>query len=477
MKLKGIKTIALLLAAVILVIGSVAGLAVAAGGGAREEYTPAADAYYWWEFVAPERRENLIGVMEVELDAKRAAGFDIPEVDVMRLTRDELERLMDVPPPRIVRPRLKTLEEAWEFPATIAVLGRPPTDLTEAEREEWHDGLHKLRNLLCRALLLQTLPVGIHQVYPGYIVETFGVTAYGFFLVGLNRHNLTIEQAHLLVPGIYEAIASVAETIGIEDVPVIFTYGRSRLDRGYYHGGKTPWPYYDIKYRPIVGGIMESIRGIPFWATIGFAVARQMGSRWRIDYTITGHRGPAETPIGAAVYQPEVSPTYRAGTVADSPTPGQAQADVARVAFYDHNIDPNIHVGHGWKRDVVAYTNPHVGQSVLKSGARTGATPGTVVCVNFVWDSPTFGLMPHHTKATYHALGGDSGAPLYESLGYPCYGAVILGVHVGQTGWFCPQKGEYISVAVLSPVSELMDELWGWRPYTIHTRARARVER
>ncbi|MCL0039240.1 S1 family peptidase [Dehalococcoidia bacterium] len=372
MKLKGIKGIALLAAAILLVIGSVAGLAVAAGGGAREEYTPAADAYYWWEFVAPERRDNLIGVMEVELDAKRAAGFDIPEVDVMRLTREELERLMDVPPPPIVRRRLKTLEEAWEFPATIAVLGRPPTDLTEAEREEWHDGLHKLRNLLCRALLLQTLPVGIHQVYPGYIVETFGVTAYGFFLVGLNRHNLTIEQAHLLVPGIYEAIASVAETIGIEDVPVIFTYGRSRLDRGYYHGGKTPWPYYDVKYRPIVGGIMESM---------------------------------------------------------------------------------------------------------LKSGARTGATPGTVVCVNFVWDSPTFGLMPHHTKATYHALGGDSGAPLYESLGYPCYGAVILGVHVGRVRLFCEEWRRYRWFAVFSPVSEVMDELWGWRPYTIHTRARARVER
>ncbi|MCL0098138.1 S1 family peptidase [Dehalococcoidia bacterium] len=471
MKLKGIKTIALLLAAVILVIGSVAGLAVAAGGGAREEYTPAADAYYWWEFVAPERRDNLIGVMEVELDAKRAAGFDIPEVDVMRLTREELERLMDVAPPPPL-PRVATMEKMWEGPAVIAVHGKPPSVLTQAGIEGWFDRLHNLTDLLYPSLLLENLPPDIDVPYPCYAIETFGPAFYGYFLVILNRHNLTIEEAHLLVPGIHAAIAAKAETIGIEDVPVAFSYGRVQEDER-----SLPWPYYDVKYRPIVGGIMESIRGIPFWATIGFAVARQMGSRWRIDYTITGHRGPAETPIGAAVYQPEVSPTYRAGTVADSPTPGQAQADVARVAFYDHNIDPNIHVGHGWKRDVVAYTNPHVGQSVLKSGARTGATPGTVVCVNFVWDSPTFGLMPHHTKATYHALGGDSGAPLYESLGYPCYGAVILGVHVGRVRLFCEEWRRYRWFAVFSPVSEVMDELWGWRPYTIHTRARARVER
>ncbi|MCL0095878.1 hypothetical protein M1O52_05110 [Dehalococcoidia bacterium] len=52
MKLKGIEGIALLAAAILLVIGSVAGLAVAAGGGdsgGNEEFEWNWDACYWWE--------------------------------------------------------------------------------------------------------------------------------------------------------------------------------------------------------------------------------------------------------------------------------------------------------------------------------------------------------------------------------------------------------------------------------------------
>ncbi|MCL0087488.1 S1 family peptidase [Dehalococcoidia bacterium] len=94
MKLKGIEGIALLAAAILLVIGSVAGLAVAAGGGdsgGNEEFEWNWDACYWWEALPTspyhQQQAREVGILIFD----RYFG-----IDISAMNWQELDELWDV---------------------------------------------------------------------------------------------------------------------------------------------------------------------------------------------------------------------------------------------------------------------------------------------------------------------------------------------------------------------------------------------
>ncbi|MCL0092594.1 S1 family peptidase [Dehalococcoidia bacterium] len=89
MKLKGIRTIALLLAAVILVVGSVAGIAAAGGEERDEEFQW--DARYWWEAlpISPHHQQQAREVGILIFD--RYFG-----IDISAMSPQELDELWDV---------------------------------------------------------------------------------------------------------------------------------------------------------------------------------------------------------------------------------------------------------------------------------------------------------------------------------------------------------------------------------------------
>ncbi|MCL0060259.1 hypothetical protein M1O20_07320 [Dehalococcoidia bacterium] len=277
-------------------------------------FIPPPDAYYWWEFVRPERRESQIRVTKRDLEVRREYAmrrywYEIPEVDIMTLTPEQLRCLFDIP--RLERrPWLLPLEEIRYTPGAIAVHGEVRQGLTKAEVLQWMDALHKVRDLLCLYMLLENLPEDIEAPYPRYIIDSFATQIYGTLVLNFNTCNLTLEEAHSLIPGFYAKIAAKAEEIGIEAVPVVFTYGRVTLDlaqEDWGTSGSPPHPSYDLRYRPIIGGILHEITNAEGWGTIGFSVARPCPQRgWTVDYAITGHAGPTHRPtrVGAAVWQP-----------------------------------------------------------------------------------------------------------------------------------------------------------------------------
>ncbi|MCL0103845.1 hypothetical protein M1O51_04485 [Dehalococcoidia bacterium] len=93
MKPKGIKTIALLLAAITLVVGSVAGIAAAGAGdgGGDEEFEWNWDACYWWEAlpISPHHQQQAREVGILIFD--RYFG-----IDISAMSPQELEELWDM---------------------------------------------------------------------------------------------------------------------------------------------------------------------------------------------------------------------------------------------------------------------------------------------------------------------------------------------------------------------------------------------
>ncbi|MCL0058613.1 hypothetical protein M1O47_02905, partial [Dehalococcoidia bacterium] len=90
MKLKGIKTIALLAAAILLVIGSVAGIAAAGAGDSAgdEEFEWNWDACYWWGWDGLElplyQRKQVRDILVLILDTYFG-------IDISRMTSEEMD--------------------------------------------------------------------------------------------------------------------------------------------------------------------------------------------------------------------------------------------------------------------------------------------------------------------------------------------------------------------------------------------------
>ncbi|MCL0057561.1 hypothetical protein M1N05_00630, partial [Dehalococcoidales bacterium] len=248
----------------------------------REEFIPPAEVSYWWELVDPEFRESAIAM----------ARQMFPEVDVMRLTPEEYELLINPPPPPL---RLVPIEEKRERPGTVAVYGTARAYSSQAEIREWLDKLREVRDLI----------IPIWSEMPAAPYNLFFVSPDGYLVVGLNEDKLTIDEALPLVPEIYAVIAEKAKTLGIQDVPVAFSLAVVGLDTATSLTAEvvalqtTSQPGYGERYRPIVGGIMMQglHRGIPSApATIAFAVRDPIAWWWDdIDYAVTGHFGEGET--------------------------------------------------------------------------------------------------------------------------------------------------------------------------------------
>ncbi|MBT9159791.1 MAG: hypothetical protein DDT26_01056 [Dehalococcoidia bacterium] len=450
---------------------------------APDELIPPAGARYWWELVDPEYRENAIAFAKKHIpemlryywQLATEEGFEVPpgmprpeEVDVMRLTPEEYALILNPPLPPL---RLLTIEGIIEEmkgrPWFVAAYGRIPSYNTQTEIREWLDRLRELKDLIVP-------PPGTPWILPpatGFIA----ISSDGYLDVGLNRDKMDKlrinEEALALAFEIYALISERAETLGMQDVPVLFTLTRTGgLD------GITAQPHqvidpeitavqqagYRERYRPIIGGILMTIDA--WGATVGFAV-RDPIPWWPddLDYVITGHLGPpfgSPSPVNTQVYQPTVGPGNEAGRVEDVASMN-GFADVARVAIHNSDVDPYIHVGDGAKVPVKSWRDPHMHEWVIMSGVVSGYTQGRVLQTGVTLPqghNPAFGALRNQFIAAYARSGGDSGAPIFSFLAG--WEVEIFGIHVGSI------EHHGVIRPYFSPTSGVRVELPGWYPYT-----------
>ncbi len=290
MRLKGIKGIVLLVAAVLLLIIPLATMVVAAGGIDPEDFDW--DARYWWEAppLTAYEREQMREIMVLVLD--RYFG-----IDVSTMSPEEFQELG-----RSIEPEGETealqlfehyaRERGFQMPAGIFEMPvqrpvPPPAevsywwelvdpDLHEARITHFQEMFPEVnvRNMTpeeferrlnpppppLRLLTIEEMKAipGVVAVYgrartysaqaeiekwldelrgaycggalvDGVLLNSIGVSHRGYISVGLNMDELTIKEAQALAPQIYVAISERAERLGIQDVPVVFHLTKVRL--------------------------------------------------------------------------------------------------------------------------------------------------------------------------------------------------------------------------------------------------------
>ncbi|MBT9161166.1 MAG: hypothetical protein DDT26_02467 [Dehalococcoidia bacterium] len=428
----------------------------------REEFIPPAGATYWWEFVDPELREGaIVGAKEDIPEALRSVweltewkGVELPiprpeNLDVMRLTPEEYNLILT---PSFPLGRIGV--EEWinrYFPGVdiIATFGRTRAYSNPAK---WFDRLREVTEL--------TSPLFLPLMKSKSGIWTKGIDASGYISVWLDCRKLTRCEAVAIAPKIYAMIATKAEMVGVQDVPVVIVLrwievhlAGSKDPRGYLG---TPLPL-DQKFRPIPGG--AQVKGRSWHATAGFPVQRPIVFWWDDkDLTTTGHLGGPPVPINTRVYQPTELGGNKVGTVAGVASRG-GFADVARVATPDGNVIPYIRVMTFWTSPVTGSRDPALHEWSGKFGRTTGRTSGRILSVNRDTYNPAFGVLQDQVWTTIRVEPGDSGAPLFIS-------AAGGGVAVTGIAWgflYCPHIGR---IGLFSPVSGVMTELPGWRPFT-----------
>jgi hypothetical protein len=430
----------------------------------KKEFIPPADVRYWWELVAPEYREDeIVRAKKIIPEILRAywqfaaeRGLEVrpgiprpEEVDVMRLTPEEYELVLNPPPPPL---RLATIEEMKALPGVIAVYGRARTYDTQAEIREW---LNELAGVC----------------YPvGGLVDHMGVDPLGYISVGLDMDKLTINEAQALASQIYAAISERAERLGTQDVPVVFSLTKIRLVGSSHSSTPPAQPGYDARYRPIPGGV--EIKGVrpcgvtTEIGTTGFAVRRPIAWWWDdIDYIVSGHLGlDTPTHIGMPIYQPSLPwRAHPAGTVEAVTTlrslPGGlgAMADVDRVALDNWHVTPYIHVGGGARRAVTGFANPTISETIAMSGRASGKVTGTVLATGRRVDCPVFIQLFDQSIASFGVILSDSGAPIFREV---AGGLEVRGVIWGNKWYLGRWRG------VFAPISGVKSELPGWKPHT-----------
>ncbi|MCL0079297.1 S1 family peptidase [Dehalococcoidia bacterium] len=469
----------------------------------EEEFIPPPDATYWWEFVDPEFRDEAI----------RRAKAEFPEVDVMTLTLEKYDHLINPPPPPL---RLLTIQERKQYRGTITAFGTPRTYTAEAEIRDWFDRL-------LEAITFPP-PFTAYLSY-AYSVRSLGLCWTGFIRVDLCANKVTEEQLLALGPKIYAVIAESAERLGIGDVPVAFhrtvlrllgpAVAEVRLHQVALFEGKTqsvcirsasPATEFACPPSPptrtdIVGGVglQTEHHGILFrlvrdgatvgWrigdmvlgSTTGFAVRDPIFWWDDIDYTMTGHDGPpnrvdicadaypdviriihverTRTQVNHPVFQPEVAPGNEAGTVAGVVSYAY-YADMARVAIADQYVTPPYVRVLGFNEPVRGWADPRVHQQVWKTGVTTDTTHGWVIQQLPSVSHPVFGTLRNQFRANLWSDHGDSGGPVFRRL--LLGGVEVVGVVWG--GVECPTYG--LVYTYFSPISGIKLELPGWYPYT-----------
>ncbi|MCL0034568.1 S1 family peptidase [Dehalococcoidia bacterium] len=418
-----------------------------------------ADVRYWWELVGPECREATIA----------AVREMFPQVvDVMDMTPEEINLLLDPPPPPL---RLLSLEERKEKRPTvdIAIYGRPRTYESQVEIREWLDRLRGVQEKLQPwAFSLESKLEGVragkllHPIH-GLVINSLGVCSTGYLRVGLNLDKLTREEALAFAAEIYPLIAESARAVGIQDVPVVFSLTKLRT-----LAGEASSPRHE-RHRPIRGGIQMSRRRIGTEpahpsATIGFAL--RCPTTHERGYTVTGHLGygGARAPINMQIYQPTVTWWWpwpnRAGTVADVAS-RFGRADVARVAFA--NVSPWILTWSGGRTSHAVWgtADAPTGTTVHMAGQASCLTTGTILKTGLTVASEAFGVLFNQSVGDFHATWGDSGAPVFRLINSRLK---IVGV---QWGVEKDEAGNHVST-VFSPICGVLHELEPFVVYTIH---------
>ncbi|MCL0039137.1 hypothetical protein M1N46_02740 [Dehalococcoidia bacterium] len=221
-----------------------------------------AEVTYWWELVDPEYRAAAIARAERDIPQRlrnrrqlaEEWGVEVclpcpDEINVMTLTPEDYRLLLNPPPLPL---RLWSIDEMRAVPDVVAVYGRARTYTTQADIQQWLDELRRLHHSSMRIVWASS----------PHIITT-GVDHRGYFSVGLNMDELTMKEAQALAPQIYVAISEKAERLGIQDVPVVFHLTKVRVLPGTVQSpevvgtaGLPPaQPGYDVRYRPIPGGV------------------------------------------------------------------------------------------------------------------------------------------------------------------------------------------------------------------------------
>jgi hypothetical protein len=302
-----------------------------------------------------------------------------------------------IPPFDFNESTFKNKSSSTDFKGTI------PSLMTSEERSTYLSKLDAIR-----------LEIEKEDEFKKYLYPMGPIIGYGFNINGTFEvtyyENSSFEKN--TTDEIYNLITNKAETYGIQSIPVLFE------QKTFLKPTSSPEPGYDVRYRPLVGGIQVKTSfdngSTITTSTLGFTAINE---NYEKGYVVAGH---AASEMGMLVCQPYYSEypnsIYKIGTVDVIGTPeglfGWLEADASFVEYED--ISPQIHIGNEVLRYVYGYQDPTLGMEVYKSGRSTGVTSGEVTKVrnDYVY-LPDGAFLHNQTYADFHAEKKDSGSPVY----------------------------------------------------------------
>lgn len=291
-----------------------------------------------------------------------------------------------------------TMEKIKEEKHVLKVEGQIPEIKEGAEVDKWMKKLDHVRDKITKNKELNS------YLLDGPVLG-YGFHTDGYFLVRIDENQEITDDE---MEEISKVINKHAKSLGIKDVPIVFTEDKP-MQFAVYPDPATifVYPYFN-KYDPIIGGIGHSTivptanGELVGFATMGFTAIDNNNQK---GFVVASHSLNFQS--NASIYHPKI-------TAADYLSNYSIHATNIDVAFVPYNdVDPKIHIGNGNIVDVEGYYSWAMSGMVLeRSGISSGHESGEYLGAETAKD-----IDGHIIDVVEHMEGqciqGDSGGPVY----------------------------------------------------------------